>query len=278
MSTTTSSSPATNPGMAAVPASQSTRPPEPTPGSSAPKVVIRPSLLQVVASALAAVTAAVLSGAFGVAGTFIGAAVASVVASVGSTLYLASLRTTHERLRRIAARQAFLFGQTAGSPAPTVQTDLPAEPSRWSRLRWSELRRGMPALRRRWIAVIGLAAVVFALAIAVLTGIEASTDRPVSSLLGGTHGSGTSIGQTVNPPAATHPKPAPSSKPSSPGATPAPSASVSPSAGATSTPSVAPSASTSAPASPAPGASESPAPSASVAPSTASSGTLATVP
>jgi hypothetical protein len=122
-------------------------------GPRPPKVVTRPSLLQVVASALAAVTAAVLSGAFGVAGTFIGAAIASVVASVGSTLYLASLRNTHERLRRIAARQAFLFGQTAGTPAPTVQVELPAEPSGWSRLRWSELRSGLPTLRKRWIAV-----------------------------------------------------------------------------------------------------------------------------
>jgi hypothetical protein len=237
-------------------------------------VVIRPSLLQVVASALAAVTAAVLSGAFGVAGTFIGAAVASVVASVGSTLYLASLHTTHERLRRIAARQAFLFGQTAGSPAPTAQTALPAEPSRWSQLRWSEMRRGLPAVRGRWIAVIGLAAVVFALAVAVLTGIEASTNRPVSSLLGGTHGSGTSIGQTVNPPAPTS---TPTHKPSStvtprPSATPSSRPTVAPS------PSASASASPSAPASSTPGASDTPAPSASVTPSSPSSGNPATVP
>jgi hypothetical protein len=266
--------------MSAVPGPPSAHRPEPTPDPQPPKVVIRPSLLQVVASALAAVTAAVLSGAFGVAGTFIGAAVASVVASVGSTLYLASLRTTHERLRRIAARQAFLFGQSAGTRAATIKTELPVEPSRWSRLRWTEMRRGLPTLRRRWIAVVGLAAVIFALAVAVLTGIEASTDKPVSALLGGTHGSGTSIGQTVNPPAATHPKPAPSSKPSNPGATPAPtpSAAVSPSPGASSTPSQAPSASPSAPTSSTPGATETPAPSASVTAPPASSGTLATVP
>ena len=67
---------------------------------------VRPSFTQVAASALAAVSAAVVSSTFGVAGTLIGAAIASVIASVGSTLYLASIRSTNERLRRLSARQS----------------------------------------------------------------------------------------------------------------------------------------------------------------------------
>ena len=48
-----------------------------------------------------------------------------VMASVGSTLYLASLHTTNERLRRLRAGQ------------PRVQ------------------RRAVPILRRRWAAIAG---------------------------------------------------------------------------------------------------------------------------
>lgn len=55
---------------------------------------------QVAASALAAVTAAFLGSYLGVAGTVAGAGVASVVSTVGSEVYLRSLRKTHEAARR----------------------------------------------------------------------------------------------------------------------------------------------------------------------------------
>src|SRR4051812_50137347 len=57
------------------------------------------SPVQVAASALAAVSSAVLLSFFGVAGTLIGAALASVISTVGATGYSASLRKTSERLR-----------------------------------------------------------------------------------------------------------------------------------------------------------------------------------
>ena len=47
------------------------------------------------AGALAAVSAAVVASLFGVAGTVIGAAVASVVSTVGAALYGESLRRTN---------------------------------------------------------------------------------------------------------------------------------------------------------------------------------------
>ena len=244
----------------------------------------RPSFTQVAASALAAMSAAVISSTFGVAGTLIGAAIASVVASVGSTLYLASLRSTNERLRRmaVAARRTDWSNGVATRPArgelppPTVhEPELPfpggepagqaseaidAEtPSGWSRLRWSNLRRGLPTLRRRWLAVAGLAVLVFAIAIGVLTAVGASTKQSAFPL-GGSGGSGGS-GKAPTAPASSPAKPTTSPTPTR-SASPSPTAPVSPSTAAT--PSATPSVGSSA--SPGPGAS-SPAPSPSATPS-----------
>src|SRR5512141_2156941 len=59
--------------------------------------------VQVSASALAAVSSAVLLSTVGVAGTLIGAAIGSVVATVGSSVYASSLRASRAR---VAAAQA----------------------------------------------------------------------------------------------------------------------------------------------------------------------------
>jgi hypothetical protein len=58
------------------------------------------SLTQIVASALAAMTAAVLASYLGVAGTVIGAAVFSIIGTSGSAIYSHSIRRTKARLRR----------------------------------------------------------------------------------------------------------------------------------------------------------------------------------
>ena len=59
--------------------------------------------VQVSASALAAVSSAVLLSTVGVAGTIIGAAVGSVVATAGSAIYSYYLRITHERVAQAQA-------------------------------------------------------------------------------------------------------------------------------------------------------------------------------
>jgi hypothetical protein len=63
------------------------------------------SVAQVVASAFAAVTATVGASFLGVAGTVIGAAVASVLTVVANAIYLASLHRTRDRLAGLAAAQ-----------------------------------------------------------------------------------------------------------------------------------------------------------------------------
>ena len=71
------------------------------------------SATQVVASALAAVTATLAASYLGVAGTLIGAAVASVVTVVGNTLYSHSIARTRDRMRATLQN-----GRRAPAPAP----------------------------------------------------------------------------------------------------------------------------------------------------------------
>src|SRR6476661_4931757 len=63
------------------------------------------SVAQVVASAFAAVTATVGASFLGVAGTVIGAAVASVLTVVANAVYIASLHRTRDRLAGMVPAQ-----------------------------------------------------------------------------------------------------------------------------------------------------------------------------
>jgi hypothetical protein len=130
------------------------------------------------------------------------------------------------------------FPAGVGEPELQASDVIEAEaPSGWSRLRWSNLRRGIPALRRRWIAVAGLAVLVFAIAIGVLTAFGASTKQSAFPLGGTSGGSGKSPSAPVSTPAVTSsPTPAPTpsaSATATPSPAPTPSASSSPSASAT---------------------------------------------
>jgi hypothetical protein len=159
------------------------------------------SPVQVAASALAAVSAAVVASFFGVAGTLIGAAVASVISTVSATLYSSSLQRTRRRL--LQARTQF---------AGPLRTPHPAPPSS-DRLIPPELdpRRTLGRVRpRRWSRVALSAATVFLVAMGIVTGIELIGQRPVSALVGASHSSGTTtIGalSTGTPRAGTAPSP-----------------------------------------------------------------------
>jgi uncharacterized membrane protein YeaQ/YmgE (transglycosylase-associated protein family) len=56
--------------------------------------------IQVIAGALAAVTAATLGSTLGIAGTVLGAGIASVISTVGAAVYLRSIRGVHARTGR----------------------------------------------------------------------------------------------------------------------------------------------------------------------------------
>ena len=104
-------------------------------------------ITQILAGALAAVSAALAASFFGVQGTLFGAAVGSVIATVAGALYSHSLATTHGWLAR-------WLGQ-----------------------------RG-PARSIRWRRVAGATVVVFALALSIITVIEATTKEPLARLVG----------------------------------------------------------------------------------------------
>src|SRR3954471_2052526 len=148
------------------------------------------SAAQVAASALAAVSSAVVASFFGVAGTLIGAALASVITTVSASLYATSLKKTNERLRKVL---------TTGQQRPTARA-LPArlDPRRPRRKR----------IGPRWGRVAVYAVSVFVVAMAIVTGIELIGQKPVSALVGNSSSSGTTtLGELA-------------STPSSPGKTP----------------------------------------------------------
>jgi hypothetical protein len=212
------------------------------------------SVGQVAASSLAAVSAAVVCSFFGVAGTVIGTAIASFVATVGSALYSYSLRRTRARLRRL---------HRAGAASPPV-----AEVLKTMR------QHGRHLLDRvQWAAIAIGAGAVFVFSIGVVTAIEGAEGESLSALFGVSHSGGdsSSLGSafgvhhhrrhpqpapTATPTTTPTPSKTPTGKPSpsaSPSQTSSPSASASPSA----TPSASPSASSSDTSSPSPSASPS---------------------
>src|SRR3954452_1469570 len=81
------------------------------------------SPVQVAASALAAVSAAVVASFFGVAGTMIGTGLASVISTVSAALYNASLSTSKERLSRLRTRPSTAVGPAA---PPAAAEEPPA--------------------------------------------------------------------------------------------------------------------------------------------------------
>jgi septum formation inhibitor MinC len=139
------------------------------------------SVTQVVGGALAAVTAALLGSQLSVAGTVIGAALASIITAVGGSLYTASLRRTHDKVKTVfytsqpnevdeptvmeivADREGHIAGQRSHLVAP--------EPAP------SQRRRG-PKLNWKRIVVAALAA--FGIAAVALTTFELVTGHAVS--------------------------------------------------------------------------------------------------
>jgi hypothetical protein len=184
---------------------------------------IQLSAAQIAASSLAALSAAVICSFFGVAGTVIGTAIASVLATIGSALYSYSLRRTRARLRRL---------HQVGAASPPFSEVLKTTRQQGQRI-WSQL-----PLR---LLAIGVA-IVFVVSFGVITVIELGTGEPLSSAVKGHSGSGTSFfgshGSKHKPKPKPTDTPTASSSPTSsakPTPTPTPTASASPSSSPTKT-------------------------------------------
>ena len=155
------------------------------------------SATQVAAGALASVSSAVVASFFGLAGTLIGAALASVISTVSAALYSSSLRKTNEKLRiarsQLTGRQSPV-ADTGDAPAPPATPATQVLPAHLDPRR-APARRPRP----RWTRVAVYAAAVFVMAMGVITGIELIGQKPVSALVGGTQTSQeTTIGAITN--------------------------------------------------------------------------------
>lgn len=168
--------------------------PRHTPTGEATKGRPQISATQVIGSALASISAAVVASVFGVAGTIAGAAIVSVVATVGSVLYTHYLRSTRTwaQGRIDPLRRQHPLGSGA-PPAPRGTGAAAGAP----RGRHSASRPGGKPGRRpiRWVPIAVATAVVFASSIAAITLIELGAHAPVSSLFGNEpKGAVTSVG------------------------------------------------------------------------------------
>ena len=232
------------------------------PGPATSRVPFGISPVALVAGALAAVTAALLGSQLGVAGTLVGAAVSSVVATSAGAAYTAGLQRTHDGLRVIARRRRVDSQDVDVAPdALGVHDTADAAPTATAAL----ARPARTPIPRGTIGAWAVAALAtFTLALVLITGFELGTGRTLSGE------SGTSVGRVAvrteaAPPAsdpevepvavasapptaaATNPSAAPTPSTEEPSPSVTPSASTTPGPTATSTATSAPTSATSAP-------------------------------
>lgn len=160
--------------------------------------------VQAMAGALAAVSSAVLLSTVGVAGTIIGAAIGSVVATLGSAVYSHYLHVTRQRIAkaqaaafaRVARAQASVSGAGADVDNETTraeqelaqaerelreaQRELAVAEDAPASVGWREALSGLP-----WKRITAVAAALFVVAMLVILAFELLTGRAVSTYTGG---------------------------------------------------------------------------------------------
>lgn len=148
---------------------------------------------RVIAGALAAVVSAVVLSTLGAAGTLIGAAIGSTVATVGSALFTQGIVSSRRRLADAQAAVTHKVGtvQAEGRVAdPEEENDeaaIETAPVGW-RARLAQLP---------WPRVLLVSLLVFVVAMVAITVFELIAGRSVSSITGGSDGTGTTIGKVV---------------------------------------------------------------------------------
>jgi hypothetical protein len=161
---------------------QTSAPPSEDPtAETADRPRLQLSATQVIASALAATTATVAASYLGVAGTVIGAAVASVLTVIGNAVYSHSIQRTSERVRTVVPAAARFATHDHHGASPARASAPTARP------------------RPRWTVLAAACVGVFAGVLIVVTGVELVAGRPLTDVLQGKPGSGTSlIGTTTH--------------------------------------------------------------------------------
>jgi hypothetical protein len=185
---------------------------QPTRQPQSEEIKLNVSLTQIMASALASVSAAVVASYFGVTGTIIGTAVVSVVATTGSAVYALWLRRTHRHIQRLRDQAALRASATAPGngrrprpraggrpfPAPPVALGAPVATPADVTIAHQRVPSRPPTgwrarLGRVRMPVVGGVLAVFVIAAGVVTVIEVAANKPLSAVVTGTGGSGTSL-------------------------------------------------------------------------------------
>ena len=157
----------------------------------------RVRISQVLAGALAAVTAALIGSTMGVAGTVVGAGLASVISTVGGAVYLRSIQRTRDSVRTVRAK---VVGRSGGAtvlvstddeePAPEPGDEVDASASDEP---VAEDRPPAEKRRLRWPVLVVTSVAAFALGMVAVTGVEWLRGESLSG------GSGTTFGSVVAP-------------------------------------------------------------------------------
>lgn len=153
-------------------------------------------------SALGAVTSAVLLSTLGAGGTLFGAALGSLVITVGGTIYTQSLEKTKKLVVPVRGSgepipSSDVESRAVVSQDPLIEEELvlteelAADPDPASEKASGLNLRGLP-----WKRILGLTVGLFVVAVAIILMFELSTGRPVSSFTGGT--SATDTGTTFS--------------------------------------------------------------------------------
>ncbi|HET6483421.1 MAG TPA: hypothetical protein VFG35_25760 [Actinoplanes sp.] len=123
-----------------------------------------------IAGTLAAVSAAVIGSYLGVAGTLIGAAVASVIGSVGTELYARFIKRGSSKIKStFVAEPAAVGTPPVAAAAATVPSEEPA-PTAPAKIRWGR--------------IAGIAGALFVLAMGSLTAFELISGESVPAAVG----------------------------------------------------------------------------------------------
>jgi hypothetical protein len=143
-----------------------------------PKPFLGLSGTQTMGSALAAVTSAVVGSFLGVAGTLIGAALGSIVATIAGALYARTLDSAAVVAKRKLERPRRNLGQQGRTEEPLEDTPLSVATAVAAEK--EQTRKLTP---KAWIRIASVSAAAFAVAIIGITAFEFGTSKPISSLV-----------------------------------------------------------------------------------------------
>ncbi|MFB0834261.1 hypothetical protein ACX8Z9_14530 [Arthrobacter halodurans] len=143
---------------------------------------------QTLASAMAAVTAALVGSFLGVAGTLLGAALGSIVATVGAALYaqtlLSAAGVAKERIPVRRRRGVAADTGDGGTEDSTRERLVASAPSKAADPR--PARAGKKSTPKAWIKIASVSVGAFAIAMVGITAVEFGTSQPISTLVSST--------------------------------------------------------------------------------------------